>query len=115
MTTPHCTQTAGLHNDGCDCPAEPHVERIGDFTITRRQDRDTLPPYYTLTWLGTPFPGSYSSRDAVLIAIGMITEDVTELTCADLHQQAAYTNLVNPIRGRISTNLIMAMLKEITA
>ncbi len=80
--------------------APTEAETIGPFTIHPPGDNAGT---YALSWAGAWLPGTYATRDAVLLAIGIVTGGEGRFYLDDL-------------RGHepITTDMIMTMLEERT-
>lgn len=93
----------------------PHAEEnIGPFTLYRRENRDAKGPFYILSWAGTWLPGTYETRDAALLAVGIVTGGEGRFFLDDLARWCQHWNDATRHNGYITVEAIMTALDTAT-
>ena len=93
----------------------PHAEEhIGTFTLYRRENRDAKGPFYILSWAGTWLPGTYETRDAALLAVGIVTGGESRFHLDDLARWCQHWNDATRHNGFITVEAIMTALGKAT-
>jgi hypothetical protein len=92
----------------------PTEEHIGAFTLYRRENRDAKGPFYILSWACTWLPGTYETRDAALLAVGIVTGGESRFPLGDLARWCQYWNDATRHNGYITVEAIMAALGKAT-
>ena len=88
----------------------PTEEHIGAFTLYRRENRDAKGPFYILSWAGTWLPGTYETRDAALLAVGIVTGGESRFPLDDLARWCQHWNDATRHNGYNTVEAIMAAL-----